>query len=67
MEVNGGHNALATLPPVKAILYPLIRSLGGPEGQLGHFGDNKILLPPVGIQAQGCPARTLLAVLTTLS
>jgi len=67
MEVNGQHNALTALPPVEAISYPWIRSLGGPQGQSGHFGDNRYLLPPVGIRASGCPAHSLLAVLTVLS
>jgi len=66
MEVNGQRNAPATLPPVKAISYLLIRSLGGPRGQYGHSGDNQNLLPPVEIRALGCPARSLLAVLTAV-
>ena len=67
MEVNGQCNVLAALPPLKAILYPLVRSLGGPQVQSGLFGQNKSLLPPVGIRALGCPAHSLLAVLTVLS
>jgi hypothetical protein len=66
MEVNGQRNAPATLPPVKAISYQLIRSLGRPQGHSGRSGDNQNILPPVGIRALGCPAVSVLVLVLVL-
>ena len=65
--MKGQHHALAALPSGKAFSYPLIRRLGDPQSQSGHFGENNILQPLVGIQTLGCPADSLLAILPMLS
>jgi hypothetical protein len=47
--------------------YPLNRKLGGPQTWSGHFGEEKSLLPLLGIEPWIVQAHSLVIILTTLS
>jgi hypothetical protein len=57
MEVSGETHVPAALPPGKGpLVYPLDRSLGGPQIRSGRGGGEKNSQPPPGIEAPHHPA-----------
>ena len=48
-------------------LYSMNRSLNGPKSRSGRLGEENTLLPPTGIQTPDRPARSVVAIPTTLS
>jgi hypothetical protein len=56
-------------PQEKSPRYPLDRRLGGPRSRTGSYGEEKNLLPLLGIEPRllGRPARSLVVIQTQLS
>jgi hypothetical protein len=52
MNVSGQLHVLVTLPQGNNFLYPMNRKQGGPESQSQHFGEDKNILPLIGIETK---------------
>jgi hypothetical protein len=50
MEVSGQVHTLAASPAGKEALYPLVRSMGGPQSRSGRGGEEKNSQPVPGLE-----------------
>jgi len=67
MGVSSQDCTLATLRQrQKSPWYPLNRRLSGPQNQSGHSGEKIPIIAPAGELNSGCPAHSLVSILTRL-